>query len=77
MGRVRSSWLNLLHTLWFVPSLISAAYIALAEVLVRLDDAEHFHNAWVCTGSGQAARTVLSVIAGSLITRACSNRPPT
>lgn len=68
MGRVRSSWLNLLHTLWFVPSLISAAYIALAEVLVRLDDAEHFHNAWVFTGSGQAARTVLSVIAGSLIT---------
>ncbi len=64
----RSRWLNLLHTLWFLPSVIAAGYIALAEGLVRLDAAEHFGGAWVFGGSGHAARTVLSVIAGSLIT---------
>ena len=32
---LRSRWLNLLHTLWFVPSAVSAAYIVLAAVLVR------------------------------------------
>jgi uncharacterized membrane protein len=65
---LRSRWLNLLHTLWFVPSAVSAAYIALAAVLVRIDDAEHFQSGWVFGGNDQAARTVLSVIAGSLIT---------
>jgi uncharacterized membrane protein len=65
---LRSRWLNLLHTLWFVPSVISAAYIVLAAVLVRIDDAEHFRGSWVFGGNDQAARTVLSVIAGSLIT---------
>ena len=65
---LRSRWLNLLHTLWFVPSAVSAAYIALAAVLVRVDDAEHFRSGWVFGGNDQAARTVLSVIAGSLIT---------
>lgn len=65
---LRARWLSLLNTLWFVPSLISAAYVVLAEGLVRFDDAEHFDSDWVFRGSGQAARTVLSVIAGSLIT---------
>lgn len=64
----RARWLNLLHTLWFVPSVISVAYVALAEALVRLDGAERFRNALVFGGNGHAARTVLSVIAGSLIT---------
>jgi uncharacterized membrane protein len=65
---LRARWLNLLHTLWFVPSIVSAGYIALAAGLVRLDDSKHFRNAWVFGGDDQAARTVLSVIAGSLIT---------
>ena len=64
----RARWLNLLHTLWFVPSVISVAYVALAEGLVQLDSAEQFRNAFVFGGNGHAARTVLSVIAGSLIT---------
>lgn len=63
-----SRWLNLQHTLWFLPSVIAACYIALAEGLVRLDAAEGFRSAWVFEGSGHAARTVLSVIAGSLMT---------
>jgi uncharacterized membrane protein len=66
--RLRSAWLDLLHTLWFVPSAIAVAYVALSEGLVQLDAAVHFHSAWVFGGSGHAARTVLQVIAGSLIT---------
>lgn len=65
---LHSRWLNLLHTLWFVPSVVAAGYIALAEGLVRVDAAMHVRNAWVFDGGAQAARTVLSVIAGSLIT---------
>ncbi len=64
----RARWLKLLHTLWFVPSVIAVAYIALAEALVQLDAAERFSHAWVFGGDAHAARTVLSVIAGSLIT---------
>jgi hypothetical protein len=48
---LRSRWLNLLHTLWFVPSAVSAAYIALAAVLVRIDDAEHFQSGWSSAGT--------------------------
>jgi uncharacterized membrane protein len=65
---LHSRWLNLQHTLWFLPSVIAACYIALAEGLVRLDAAERFSSAWVFEGSEHAARSVLSVIAGSLIT---------
>lgn len=65
---LHARWLNLLRTLWFLPSVIAAGYIGLAEGLVRLDAAEQFRGAWVFGGSGHAARTVLSVIAGSLIT---------
>lgn len=66
--RLRSAWLNLLHTLWFLPSVIAAGYVALAAALVQVDRAERFHSQWVFGGGGHAARTVLSVIAGSLIT---------
>ncbi len=48
--------------------MIAAGYIGLAIGLIRLDAAEQFRSAWVFGGSAQAARTVLSVIAGSLIT---------
>ncbi|MGH3025729.1 MAG: DUF2254 domain-containing protein, partial [Gaiellaceae bacterium] len=65
---LRSRWLNLSHTLWFLPSIISAAYVGLAVALVRIDDSEHLRSSWVFGGNDQAARTVLSVIAGSLIT---------
>ncbi len=65
---LHARWLKLLHTLWFVPSAIAVAYIALAQVLVKLDADERFSNMWVFGGGAHAARTVLSVIAGSLIT---------
>jgi uncharacterized membrane protein len=68
-GRIRTLWLNLLQSLGFVPGLITAVFAALGIVLVEIDrgiDVEGI--AWVFQGDGSAARTVLSVIAGSLIT---------
>ena len=65
---VRSRWLNLLHTLWFLPTLISAGYVALAVGLVHFDAQVKPEDPWVFSGSAHAARTVLSTIAGSLIT---------
>ncbi len=67
--RAKSRWLELSHSLGFVPGLIVALFAALGIVLVELDhrvDVSGFDA--VFQGDGPAARTVLSVIAGSLIT---------
>ena len=67
--RAKSRWLDLSHSLGFVPGLIVALFAALGIVLVELDhsvDVSGFDA--VFQGDGPAARTVLSVIAGSLIT---------
>ena len=66
---LRARWLNLLHTLWFLPTLIGAGYVALALGLVHLD-ATLKPRAIVFSGSAQAARTVLQTIADALITTA-------
>ena len=66
---LRARWLNLLHTLWFVPTLIGAGYVALSLGLVHLDATLKPH-AVVFSGSAQAARTVLQTIADALITTA-------
>ena len=65
---LRARWLNLLHTLWFVPTLIGFGYVLLAVGLVRVDSTAKPQSSWVFSGSAHAARTVLSTIAGSLIT---------
>ncbi|HZD87218.1 MAG TPA: DUF2254 domain-containing protein [Gaiellaceae bacterium] len=66
---LRARWLNLLHTLWFLPTLIGAGYVALALGLLRVDATVNPH-AIVFSGSAQAARTVLQTIADALITTA-------
>jgi uncharacterized membrane protein len=69
VNRVRSLWLNLSQSLGFVPGLIVAVFAALGIVLVHIDRHLNLKGASVgFTGDGAAARTVLSVIAGSLIT---------
>lgn len=62
-------WLNLPGSLGFIPGLMVAAFALAGVVLVEVDKhAELGGVAVVFQGDGSAARTVLSVIAGSLIT---------
>ncbi|MEO6496870.1 MAG: DUF2254 family protein, partial [Solirubrobacteraceae bacterium] len=67
--RAKGLWLNLSHNLGVIPGVIVFAFAALGVTLVEVDrnlDLEQVR--WVFNGNGSAARTVLSVIAGSLIT---------
>lgn len=67
--RIRSLWLDLSQNLWFIPGLIIVVFAALGIGLVQLDEHLDLEGvAWIFKGDGSAARTVLSVIAGSLIT---------
>jgi uncharacterized membrane protein len=68
-GMVRRRWQSLLEGLWFVPVAVAAGFAALALLLVYggphlgLADAR-----WTFDGDAPAARSLLSTIAGSLIT---------
>lgn len=65
-------WDELRSSYWFVPSLILIAAIALAFMMLYLDrrgDSEITKNLWwLYTGGPDGARSVLSTIAGSMIT---------
>jgi len=60
---------NLSQSLGFVPGCIVALYTVLGVVLVEVDKrAPGEESPWIFQGDAQGARTVLSVISGSLIT---------
>ncbi len=60
---------NLLEGLWFVPTLVAAGLAVLAVVLVQEGHVLGSAGAaWAFDGDAPAARSVLSTIAGSLIT---------
>ncbi|HBB36022.1 MAG TPA: DUF2254 domain-containing protein [Cyanobacteria bacterium UBA8803] len=69
LGKV---WDSLHSSYWFVPTIMAGMAIALAFTMLSLDRAgksgpiEKF--GWIYTGSPDGARTVLSTIAGSMIT---------
>jgi uncharacterized membrane protein len=66
---LRTRLRNLSQGLWFVPSLAVVALGALAFLLVQVDEGIRWTSTtWVFGGDPNAARTVLSTIAGSLIT---------
>jgi uncharacterized membrane protein len=68
-GRVRGLWRNLSQSLGFIPGLIVAGFAVLGIALVEIDAQIDLDGVEVVfKGDGSAARTVLSVIAGSLIT---------
>ncbi|WP_187369460.1 DUF2254 domain-containing protein [Baekduia soli] len=68
-GRARALLLNLSQNLGVIPGLIVALFAALAIGLVELDKHIDLDGVQVVfRGDGSAARTVLSVIASSLIT---------
>ena len=69
VNRVKSAWLGLSQSLGFVPGVIVVTFGVLGIVLVEIDARIDLNDVeWVFRGDGSAARTVLSVIAGSLIT---------
>ncbi len=68
-NRLRALWPNLSQSLGFIPGLIVVAFAVLGIVLVQIDEQLDLEGVEVVfKGDGPAARTVLSVIAGSLIT---------
>ena len=67
--RAKSRATQLSKSLGFVPGVMVAIFGILGIVLVEIDKQLELDGvAWVFAGDGPAARTVLSVIAGSLIT---------
>ncbi len=67
--RAKGLWLNLSHNLGVIPGFIVFLFAGLGVALVEVDrrvDLERVQ--WVFNGDGAAARSVLSVVAGSLIT---------
>lgn len=72
--KAKNAWENVNSSLWFVPTVLAALALLLASVLVEVDVAL-LSNAqargvlpWLFSGTADAARSVLSTIAGSLIT---------
>ncbi len=61
-------WRSVLESLWFLPGAMIVAFGGLAFGLIEVDRAFTIDSGVVFSGDGAAARTVLSVLAGSLIT---------
>ena len=70
--RLRNRWLNVRSSLWFIPSILTTiAFLlsfAIPEIDKRIEGDIARHRGWLFFGTADAARTILSVIAGSLIT---------
>ncbi len=73
---MRGTWQNLLDnvqsSLWFIPSVLVALALVLSSLFVELDVVLARRQSsvipWLFSGTADAARTILSVVAGSLIT---------
>ncbi len=74
--RVRQSLKAVRNSLWFVPGLMTLGAIALASMMVhldqRLDAASRPNSIWLFGGGPESARGVLSAIAGTTITVAAT-----
>ena len=70
--RLASWWFDLQESLWFIPALCTAAAVALAFLMVRLDRSLHAERGpafdWLFGAGASGAREVLSAIAGTMIT---------
>jgi len=67
---IRNCWRALFHTFWFIPGIVSLCGPSLAFVFLTLDKSTKGTHAapYLFDGSALAASTLLSTIAGSLIT---------
>jgi len=70
--RIQNIWYRLRASFWFLPSLMASAAFILSFITTSIDkivayrvDAQQW---WIYGGGADGARTVLSVIAGSMIT---------
>jgi len=72
MNRFQNVWENIRSSLWFIPALMVLGAFVLAMISIRIDrwlDARESEISGVLFGgTGSAARTILSTIAGSLVT---------
>jgi uncharacterized membrane protein len=66
-GHLQTRLRNVLYGFWFVPGAVAAALAVVAVVLVEVDRSAD-RNVGFFSGEADAARVVLSVVAGSLIT---------
>jgi uncharacterized membrane protein len=71
-GRLQNWWDEVTNSLWFLPSLFITLALLLSTLLIEVDAMLATRNSplipWIFSGTADAARTILSVIAGSLIT---------
>lgn len=72
MGRLKQFWTDLRSSLWFLPGLIVAAFVAAAFELIAVD--QRIGTAWaerwprIFAADAEGSRAMLSAIAGSMIT---------
>lgn len=71
-GRLQNLRENVSTSLWFVPSVLIVLALILSTILIEVDVALSTRRSplipWLFSGTADAARTLLSVISGSLIT---------
>lgn len=68
-ARLRARWLDLVDGFWFVPAAVALAYVFLALGLIAIDRSGGDGGVDAAFGGdAEAARGILSTIAGSLIT---------
>ncbi len=71
-GKLRAFWEGLRSSFWFVPAIMVLGAITLAFATIALD--EHVQGSrlaglgWIYSGSAEGARSMLSTIAGSMLT---------
>ena len=69
--KIRNIWYRLQASFWFVPALMTAAAIFLSFITTAIDKVflyrEGTQHWWIYSGGPDGARTVLSVISGSMI----------
>lgn len=70
--RIRDWWENTRSSLWFIPAIMATIAILLSVIIPELDrrafGEAHSYRRILFYGSPSAARTILTVIAGSLVT---------
>ena len=71
-GKLLALWDVLRTSFWFVPAIMALGAIALAYLLTALDarlqPVQLAGLGWIYTGSAEGARSMLSTIAGSMLT---------
>lgn len=71
-SKLRNLWENVQSSLWFIPTVLVGVAVLVSSLLIEADVALAERDSllipWLFSGTADAARTLLSVVAGSLIT---------